>query len=174
MFNVVRNSVAACLMMFAGGAVNAATIDQFQAVVGGELETVSVSISGDADGFTASSFSPPWTVTTSASGADATLQEFNFMTFSAETVLALTAIDQEFGAGVYRGLFDVVTDIAGVWGDFALVEITAPSLTEFTSGTLTVTEAELAAVDVNPVPLPAGAWFLLSGIVGLGVWKRTS
>ncbi|CAN0602059.1 unnamed protein product, partial [Ectocarpus sp. 12 AP-2014] len=106
----------------------------------------------------------------SPASADITKQEFVFAPVpGAVTSVALSLIDQVIGASEYRGIFEVVTDISGTWGEFAIVELSAGTFSGFSSGTLTVT----AAVEtITPIPLPAGGFLLLSGLAGLAAFRR--
>lgn len=157
---------AACAVTPAG----AATFG-YDAVAGGESVTTSVLLTGDAGGFTG--FSGNWSIVTTKTPptGGVTLQSFNLMTFDFVTELGLSLIAQSYSAGLYEGLYAVDTDLSGDWGTHALVSVGASSLEGFgINGTLTVTEAESAAV--NPIPLPAGAVLLVSGLLGLVAMRR--
>ena len=147
--------------------VNAAVLG-YEAVDGGEMESATLSLSGDANGTTGFSLDPNWTfaATRSPASASFSIQDLDLNTFALTTKLGLSLIEQSWADGLYQGVYSVDVDTMGVWGDYAILEISADTFAGFgVSDSATVKEARQA---INAIPLPAGGVLLLSGLLGIG------
>lgn len=143
-----------------------AAVTDYEAVAGGEMASEMVQISGDPNGFTAAGLE--WTVTTTVAPATGDANQFDFLAFT--TLLEMTMIEQVFAPSSYTGVYQVTTDPSGLWGGFALVEVSG-GLDGFGPGNLKVTEAALKSTP-PVIPLPAGGLLLLSGLAGLSLLRR--
>lgn len=155
----IRTSAMALALLLPAAVLQAATIDQFAPVAGGESAFFPVTVIAAPPTLTA--FGGDWTASLSE-----TVQSDVVRGFQSPFELTLASVVEEFGpSSLYHGVFEVTGGTAAsLWGDYAIVQIVSGG-ESFGFGTQATMSVQEAAV----IPLPAGAVLLLTGLALLGI-----